>query len=39
MGSMHWCFLMTLGHAAMAFETPWSLYLGISIISYWKWFL
>lgn len=25
-------FLMTLGHASMAFETPWALYLGIALL-------
>lgn len=26
------CFIMMLGHAAMVFETPWSLYLGLALL-------
>ena len=26
------CFIMTLGHASMAIETPWSLYLGLGLL-------
>ncbi len=26
------CFVMMLGHAAMVFETPWSLYLGLALL-------
>ncbi|MGB6269333.1 MAG: oligopeptide:H+ symporter, partial [Olleya sp.] len=26
------CFIMMLGHAAMVFETPWSLYLGLGLL-------